>query len=189
MFAGAAPSLIRRDAVMFARLHRAGDLTGVWVPDAVHEGHHGGPFSVERVGEDRATTARPRPRPIRCELFGELCLRTEQMRHHANKRPKEVHFGHMLASAVEPSVPNRIEHTPIDTLRPNSRNSRTHSKSKFDRLRRASEPSAFCLPLSSMRGASFSQETAVFRPHALKVSLTCRSSGSTTSRRRKNAPT
>jgi transposase len=27
----------RRDAVMLARLHRAGELTGVWVPDAVHE--------------------------------------------------------------------------------------------------------------------------------------------------------
>lgn len=27
----------RRDAVMLARLHRANELTGVWVPDAVHE--------------------------------------------------------------------------------------------------------------------------------------------------------
>jgi transposase len=27
----------RRDAVTLARLHRAGELTGVWVPDAVHE--------------------------------------------------------------------------------------------------------------------------------------------------------
>jgi transposase len=27
----------RRDAVTLARLHRAGKLTGVWVPDAVHE--------------------------------------------------------------------------------------------------------------------------------------------------------
>jgi transposase len=27
----------RRDAVALARLHRAGELTGVWVPDAVHE--------------------------------------------------------------------------------------------------------------------------------------------------------
>ena len=27
----------RRDAVPLARLHRAGELTGVWVPDAVHE--------------------------------------------------------------------------------------------------------------------------------------------------------
>ena len=27
----------RRDAVMLARLHRAGELTGVWVPDAAHE--------------------------------------------------------------------------------------------------------------------------------------------------------
>jgi transposase len=27
----------RRDAVTLARLHRAGELTGVWVPEAVHE--------------------------------------------------------------------------------------------------------------------------------------------------------
>src|SRR5207342_2670742 len=27
----------RRDAVTLARLHRAGELTGVWVPDVVHE--------------------------------------------------------------------------------------------------------------------------------------------------------
>jgi transposase len=27
----------RRDAVMLAKLHRAGELTGVWVPDAAHE--------------------------------------------------------------------------------------------------------------------------------------------------------
>ncbi len=27
----------RRDAVSLARLHRAGELTGVWVPDTVHE--------------------------------------------------------------------------------------------------------------------------------------------------------
>jgi transposase len=27
----------RRDAVTLARLHRAGELTGIWVPDAVHE--------------------------------------------------------------------------------------------------------------------------------------------------------
>ena len=27
----------RRDAVMLARLHRAGELTAVWVPDAAHE--------------------------------------------------------------------------------------------------------------------------------------------------------
>ena len=27
----------RRDAVTLARLHRAGELTGVWVPDLVHE--------------------------------------------------------------------------------------------------------------------------------------------------------
>ena len=27
----------QRDAVTRARLHRAGELTGVWVPDAVHD--------------------------------------------------------------------------------------------------------------------------------------------------------
>ena len=30
----------RRDAVTLARLLRAGDLTPVWVPDAVHEAVH-----------------------------------------------------------------------------------------------------------------------------------------------------
>jgi transposase len=45
----AAPSLIpmkagdrvktdRRDAAMLAKLHRAGELTAVWVPDSAHEG-------------------------------------------------------------------------------------------------------------------------------------------------------
>lgn len=27
----------RRDALMLAKLHRAGELTAVWVPDAAHE--------------------------------------------------------------------------------------------------------------------------------------------------------
>ena len=27
----------RRDALMLARLHRAGELTPIWVPDAAHE--------------------------------------------------------------------------------------------------------------------------------------------------------
>jgi transposase len=27
----------RRDSVMLAKLHRAGELTAVWVPDAAHE--------------------------------------------------------------------------------------------------------------------------------------------------------
>src|SRR6201997_1313412 len=51
---GVAPSLIpiksgdrvktdRRDAVMLAKLHRAGELTAVWVPDAAHEAMRSGP--------------------------------------------------------------------------------------------------------------------------------------------------
>jgi transposase len=27
----------RRDAMMLARLHRAGELTAIWIPDAPHE--------------------------------------------------------------------------------------------------------------------------------------------------------
>ena len=27
----------RRDAVMLAKLHRAGELTPIWIPDAAHE--------------------------------------------------------------------------------------------------------------------------------------------------------
>ena len=30
----------RRHAVMLAKLHRAGELTAVWVPDAAHEAMH-----------------------------------------------------------------------------------------------------------------------------------------------------
>jgi transposase len=30
----------RRDAVTLAKLHRAGELTAVWVPDAAHEAMH-----------------------------------------------------------------------------------------------------------------------------------------------------
>jgi transposase len=33
----------RRDAVSLARLHRAGELTAVWVPDTLHEAAVPGP--------------------------------------------------------------------------------------------------------------------------------------------------
>jgi len=39
----------RRDAVTLARLHRVGELTGVWVPDAVHEAVRDGPRMLERA--------------------------------------------------------------------------------------------------------------------------------------------
>jgi hypothetical protein len=29
----------RRDALMLAKLHRAGELTPIWIPDAAHEAH------------------------------------------------------------------------------------------------------------------------------------------------------
>ncbi len=41
----------RRDAAMLARLHRAGELTGVWVPDAAHE-------AMRDLVRARATAAR-----------------------------------------------------------------------------------------------------------------------------------
>ena len=41
----------RRDAVMLARLHRAGELTEVWVPDATHE-------AMRDLVRARATAAR-----------------------------------------------------------------------------------------------------------------------------------
>jgi DNA modification methylase len=73
------------------------------------------------------------------------------MRHRANKRPKEtcdkVSFHHTLASAVEPSVPNRIELAPIDTLRPNSRNSRTHSKKQIRQIASSIRTFGFLSPL------------------------------------------
>src|SRR6201981_4029753 len=41
----------RRDAVMLAKLHRAGELTAVWVPDAAHE-------AMRDLGRARATAGR-----------------------------------------------------------------------------------------------------------------------------------
>ncbi len=41
----------RRDAVMLAKLHRAGELTAVWVPDAAHE-------AMRDLVRARATAAR-----------------------------------------------------------------------------------------------------------------------------------
>jgi len=42
----------RRDAVALARLHRAGELTGVWVPDAIHESIRDLVRSREAAGDD-----------------------------------------------------------------------------------------------------------------------------------------
>jgi transposase len=42
----------RRDAVSLARLHRAGELTGVWVPDAVHEAVRDLVRAREAAGDD-----------------------------------------------------------------------------------------------------------------------------------------
>jgi transposase len=43
----------RRDAVTLARLHRAGELTGVWVPDAVHEAVRDLVRARETAADDR----------------------------------------------------------------------------------------------------------------------------------------
>jgi DNA modification methylase len=73
------------------------------------------------------------------------------MRHRSNKRPKEtcnkVSFDQMIAGAVEPSVLNRIELAPIDTLRPNSRNSRTHSKKQIRQIASSIRTFGFLSPL------------------------------------------
>ena len=42
----------RRDAVSLARLHRAGELTGVWVPDAIHEAVRDLVRAREAAGDD-----------------------------------------------------------------------------------------------------------------------------------------
>jgi transposase len=42
----------RRDAVTLARLHRAGELTGVWAPDAAHEAVRDLVRAREAVGDD-----------------------------------------------------------------------------------------------------------------------------------------
>jgi transposase len=43
----------RRDAVTLARLHRAGELTGVWVPDAIHEAVRDLVRAREAAADDR----------------------------------------------------------------------------------------------------------------------------------------
>ena len=43
----------RRDAVTLARLHRAGELTGVWVPDATHEAVRDLVRAREAAADDR----------------------------------------------------------------------------------------------------------------------------------------
>lgn len=43
----------RRDAVTLARLHRAGELTGIWVPDAKHEAIRDLVRAREAAGDDR----------------------------------------------------------------------------------------------------------------------------------------
>lgn len=47
----------RRDAVTLARLHRAGELTGVWVPDAKHEAIRDLVRAREAAGDDLAASA------------------------------------------------------------------------------------------------------------------------------------
>ncbi len=44
----------RRDALMLAKLHRAGELTGVWVSDAAHE-------AMRDLVRERATAVRAMP--------------------------------------------------------------------------------------------------------------------------------
>ena len=55
----------RRDAVMLAKLHRAGELTAVWVPDAAHE-------AMRDLIRARATAVRVLGK-ARQHLQGELC--------------------------------------------------------------------------------------------------------------------
>ena len=49
----------RRDAVTLARLHRAGELTGVWVPDEVHEAVRDLVRAREGAAEDRRRKRQP----------------------------------------------------------------------------------------------------------------------------------
>lgn len=55
----------RRDAVMLAKLHRAGELTAVWVPDAAHE-------AMRDVVRARATAVRVWPQEFPHSLGPEL---------------------------------------------------------------------------------------------------------------------
>lgn len=53
----------RRDAVMLAKLHRAGELTAVWVPDAAHE-------AMRDLVRARATAMRVAGRASGCRCLG-----------------------------------------------------------------------------------------------------------------------
>jgi hypothetical protein len=47
----------RRDALMLAKLHRAGDLTRIWIPDAAHEAEPvPGPMLGSRARQPRDGT-------------------------------------------------------------------------------------------------------------------------------------
>ena len=59
----------RRDAVTLARLHRAGELTDVWVPDAAHE-------EMRDLVRARATAARFSPRHASTSV--DSCCDTEK---------------------------------------------------------------------------------------------------------------
>jgi transposase len=69
----------RRDAVTLARLHRAGELTGVWAPDAAHEAVR----DLVRAGEAAAADLRRKRRQL-------LSFLLRHSRIYSRRRPLDV---------------------------------------------------------------------------------------------------
>ena len=71
MMAGDRVKTDRRDAMMLAKLHRAGELTPIWIPDAAHEAMRDlvCQFASNRgIAVGTRITARPPHRTVRARL-------------------------------------------------------------------------------------------------------------------------
>ena len=53
----------RRDALMLAKLHRAGELTAIWIPDAAHEAMR---LVPSELPPGAASDGAASPRPVMC---------------------------------------------------------------------------------------------------------------------------
>jgi transposase len=81
----------RRDAVTLARLHRAGELTGVWVPDAIHE-------AIRDLVRAREATAADLRRK-RQQLLSSCCATADFIRPVAITGPKRIGAGSLARAS------------------------------------------------------------------------------------------
>jgi hypothetical protein len=87
----------RRDAVTLARLHRAGELTGVWVPDAKHEAIRDLVRAREAAGDD----LRRKRQQLCCPS---CCVTAASTRRAGTTGPKRTAVGlRARASSTRPS--------------------------------------------------------------------------------------